>query len=69
MLYLADTVQRRGRLFHSEMNSPVYGALQILSSIVSVSFEYAISFIRAVLMSEADIWSRPRVEELDPEKQ
>ena len=37
MLYLADTAQRRGRLFHSEMNFPVYGALQNLSSAVSVS--------------------------------
>lgn len=69
MLYLADTVQRRGRLFHSEMNSPVYGALQNLSSAVSVSFDLATLFTRAVLMSRADIWSRPRVEKLDPEKQ
>ncbi|KAK6006782.1 hypothetical protein QM012_005790 [Aureobasidium pullulans] len=35
MLYLADTVQRRGRLFHSELNLPVYQALQNLSSAVS----------------------------------
>ncbi|KAI4728223.1 hypothetical protein E4T49_03887 [Aureobasidium sp. EXF-10728] len=35
MLYLADTVQRRGRLFHSELNLPVYQALQSLSSAVS----------------------------------
>jgi hypothetical protein len=37
MLYLADTVQRRGRLFHSELNLPVYQSLQNLSSAVSVS--------------------------------
>ncbi|CAD0041015.1 unnamed protein product [Aureobasidium pullulans] len=37
VLYLADTVQRRGRLFHSELNQPVYQALQSLSSAVSVS--------------------------------
>ncbi|CAC9885027.1 unnamed protein product, partial [Aureobasidium pullulans] len=35
VLYLADTVQRRGRLFHSELNQPVYQALQSLSSAVS----------------------------------
>ncbi|KAI4814764.1 hypothetical protein E4T44_10700 [Aureobasidium sp. EXF-8845] len=35
MLYLADTVQRRGRLFHSELNLPVYQSLQNLSSAVS----------------------------------
>ncbi|KAL2033723.1 hypothetical protein VTO58DRAFT_104437 [Aureobasidium pullulans] len=36
VLYLADTVQRRGRLFHSELNQPVYQALQSLSSAVSM---------------------------------
>ncbi|KEQ99676.1 hypothetical protein AUEXF2481DRAFT_190441 [Aureobasidium subglaciale EXF-2481] len=35
MLYLANTVQRRGLLFHSELNLPVYQALQGLSSAVS----------------------------------
>ncbi|CAD0042845.1 unnamed protein product [Aureobasidium pullulans] len=35
VLYLADTVQRRGRLFHSELNQPVHQALQSLSSAVS----------------------------------
>ncbi|KAI5210140.1 hypothetical protein E4T39_00519 [Aureobasidium subglaciale] len=35
MLYLANTVQRRGLLFHSELNLPVYQALQDLSSAVS----------------------------------
>ncbi|THX97263.1 hypothetical protein D6D08_00540 [Aureobasidium pullulans] len=36
VLYLADTVQRRGRLFHSELNQPVYQAFQSLSSAISM---------------------------------
>lgn len=56
MLYLADTVQRRGRLFHSEMNFPVYGALQHLSSAVSVSRHFAIPFV-----SKTDVSSRHMV--------
>lgn len=69
MLYLADTAQRRGRLFHSEMNQPVYGALQNLSSAVSVSSYSEFLFIRVVLTSQPDIRSRPHFEKFDPEKQ
>jgi hypothetical protein len=69
MLYLADTAQRRGRLFHSELNQPVYGALQNLSSAVSVSPYFKPLFIRAVLMSRADIWSRPHFKKPHSEKQ
>ena len=34
---LSEAVQRRGRLFHPEMNQPVYLALQSLAKIVHVS--------------------------------
>jgi hypothetical protein len=69
MLYLADTVQRRGRLFHSELNLPIYQSLQNLSSAVSVSHCSKSLFIGAILMSRADLWSRPCLKKLDPEKQ
>jgi hypothetical protein len=57
MLYLADTVQRRGRLFHSELNLPVYQSLQNLSFAVSVSFPLQAS----VHQSDTDVSSRPMV--------
>lgn len=33
---LAAAFQRRGKLYHSEMNAPVYASLQALATIVSV---------------------------------
>jgi hypothetical protein len=69
MLYLADTVQRRGRLFHSELNLPVYQSLQNLSSAVSVSSQLKPLSTRAILMLQAELWPRSHIEEPDPEKQ
>ena len=38
MRTLAEAVIRRGRIFHQEMNSPVYAALQGLATAVQVRY-------------------------------
>lgn len=47
---MADACQRRGMLFHSEPNYPVYQALQNLSSIVHVCSENLMISSRAKLI-------------------
>lgn len=44
---LSEAVQRRGRLFHPEMNQPVYLALQSLAKIVHVSLANMMSKLPA----------------------